>query len=224
MIGSNLGPAVVKEINGSNYLFPQNSTFFSKDVSEMYKHLGNKRFDLILLDPPWWNKYIRRKRKVSSDAYNMMYNHDLMNLPVNSLLTDDGLVAVWCTNSEQNYNSLLNDIFPNWNVTFVAKWYWVKVTTKFEPVCNFSEPPGKQPYEKLIFAHRKRSLPSPIDGKLLVSVPSAIHSHKPPLVDILKDFLPENPECLEIFARYLLPGWTSYGNEVLKLQHQCLFS
>lgn len=71
-----------------------------------------------------------------------MYNHDLMNLPVNSLLTDDGLVAVWCTNSEQNYNSLLNDIFPNWNVTFVAKWYWVKVTTKFEPVCNFSEPPG----------------------------------------------------------------------------------
>lgn len=34
-------------------------------------------------------------------------------------------------------------------------------------------------------------------------------------VDILAQYLPENPHCLELFARNLLPGWTSWGNEVL---------
>lgn len=43
-------------------------------------------------------------------------------------------------------------------------------------------------------------------------------------LDILKSFLPENPKCLEIFARYLLPEWTSWGLEVLKFQHLSLYT
>lgn len=31
------------------------------------------------------------------------------------------------------------------------------------------------------------------------------------------------PKCLELFARYLLPDYTSYGLEVLKFQHQFLY-
>lgn len=31
------------------------------------------------------------------------------------------------------------------------------------------------------------------------------------------------PKCLELFARYLLPNWTSYGLEALKFQHQFLY-
>jgi len=37
-------------------------------------------------------------------------------------------------------------------------------------------------------------------------------------VDILASYLPENPQCLELFARNLLPGWTSWGNEVFICQ------
>lgn len=36
-------------------------------------------------------------------------------------------------------------------------------------------------------------------------------------------YLPSTPKCLELFARYLLPNWTSYGLEALKFQHQFLF-
>lgn len=32
--------------------------------------------------------------------------------------------------------------------------------------------------------------------------------------EILLPFLPDDPECLELFARSLVPGWTSWGNEV----------
>jgi len=90
------------------------------------------------------------------------------------------------------------------------------------------------------------------DGKLVISVPSAVHSHKPPLtgvyfkwkvyydfathtaskvkikillkfLEIIKEYLPNEPKCLEIFARYLLPGWTSWGLEILKFQHLSLY-
>ena len=35
------------------------------------------------------------------------------------------------------------------------------------------------------------------------------------IVDILKPFLPDGARCLELFARCLHPGWTSWGNEVI---------
>jgi len=40
-------------------------------------------------------------------------------------------------------------------------------------------------------------------------------------IDVLAPYLPENPQCLELFARNLTPGWTSWGNEVLNFQ-RCL--
>lgn len=43
------------------------------------------------------------------------------------------------------------------------------------------------------------------------------------LLEILILYLPPTPKCLELFARYLLPNWTSYGLEALKFQHQFLY-
>lgn len=37
--------------------------------------------------------------------------------------------------------------------------------------------------------------------------------------EVLKDYIKPDGECLELFARNLQPGWTSWGNEVLKFQH-----
>lgn len=220
--GSNIGLAKVHGINKSYYLFPQNCEFYCKDVSDISNSLRLRQFDIIILDPPWWNKYIRRKRKKSIDGYKMMYNNDLKVIPIESLLKENGFVAVWCTNSTQNLEELLNDIFPKWQIHFVAKWYWIKITQSGETICDFSDPPGKQPFEKIIIG-AKRFSHLPENGKLVVSIPSAIHSHKPPLIDLLRPYLPDEPLCLEIFARYLLPNFVSYGNEVLRLQHESLF-
>lgn len=53
---------------------------------------------------------------------------------------------------------------------------------------------------------------------VVVSVPGA-HSRKPPVGMILQSLLrTNNLKCLEMFARSLMPGWTSWGNEVLKFQ------
>jgi len=56
-------------------------------------------------------------------------------------------------------------------------------------ICKFSKPPGKQPFERILFGRTSfgeqvAEFKNPEDGKIILSVPSAIHSHKPPLYGI----------------------------------------
>lgn len=57
----------------------------------------------------------------------MMYDEDLLKIPVDKLLALDGLVVVWCTNSKQHINYLIDTVFPVWKISYLTTWYWVKV-------------------------------------------------------------------------------------------------
>ncbi|XP_029673685.1 methyltransferase-like protein 4 isoform X2 [Formica exsecta] len=190
LYGSNdTNNTVISETHNKKYVFPKKCTFYCYDVKDIEKKMElNNQYDFILLDPPWWNKSIRRKKIKCAEA------------------------------------SIFNEIFPSWGITHRAKWYWIKVTQAGDTICNFNSAPGKQPFELLILGSAleedKVNIP---DSKLMISVPSAVHSHKPPLTEIIKEYLPNEPKCLEIFARYLLPGWTSWGLEILKFQHLSLY-
>lgn len=142
----------------------------------------------------------------------MMYNDCLGDIPLNALLAPGGMIAVWCTNSKTHLDELREKLFPAWGAKVIAQWTWLKVqktvsmkvfgfdelnycndqlvflwfqvTMSGLPICPFSEPPGKQPFEQLVFGIRadEEMLHSrPPDGKIILSVPSAIHSHKPPI-------------------------------------------
>lgn len=50
----------------NGYVFPPRCQFYCDDIKNM-KKLGDEKFDLILLDPPWVNKYIKRKKKIKKD-------------------------------------------------------------------------------------------------------------------------------------------------------------
>ncbi|XP_046492042.1 N(6)-adenine-specific methyltransferase METTL4 isoform X1 [Neodiprion pinetum] len=219
--------AVISATRNERYVFPERCSFYCYDVRQIANKMEMaNQFDFILLDPPWWNKSIRRKKnKCAGASYTMMYNEELAKIPIAKLLSSNGIVAVWCTNAPSHLRSISDEMFPAWGVSYRAKWYWVKVTSSGETVCDFNPPPGKQPYELLLLGSVSSNTSIDIpNGKLLVSVPSAVHSHKPPLTEVIKSYLPRDPNCLEIFARYLLPGWTSWGLEVLKFQHLSLYS
>lgn len=99
-----------------------------------------------------------------------------------------------------------------------------QITTSGNPVCKFNTLLGKQPFEQIIIGcHSDSDNTFNFGEKLIASVPSAIHSHKPPLSEVFKEYINSNSKCLEIFARSLLPNWTSWGLEVLRLQNECLF-
>ncbi|XP_071561403.1 N(6)-adenine-specific methyltransferase METTL4 [Temnothorax nylanderi] len=227
LYGSNdTNDAIISKAHNKKYVFPRKCTFYCYDVRDIEKKMElSNQYDFILLDPPWWNKSIRRKKmKCAEASYKMMYNEELVKIPIRKLLHSNGIVAVWCTNSSNHLNSIFNEIFPSWGITYRAKWYWLKVTQAGDAICNFNSAPGKQPYELLILgsALEKDKVNIP-DGRLMISIPSAVHSHKPPLTEIIKEYLPDDPKCLEIFARYLVPGWTSWGLEILKFQHLSLY-
>jgi len=57
----------------------------------------------------------------------MLNDDDLLHLPVYELCAADALVVVWVTNKLQQQRFVKERLFPHWNVTFLAEWYWMKV-------------------------------------------------------------------------------------------------
>ncbi|XP_034940928.1 N(6)-adenine-specific methyltransferase METTL4 [Chelonus insularis] len=221
--GSNqLERNLIAKINSVEFLFPKKCCFYADDIKNIPKKLTmTNQFNFILMDPPWYNKFVKRNKK---QKYNMMNDEMLCTIPINKLLSSNGIIALWCTNADSHLKFILNVVFPQWKVKFIGKWFWVKVTQLGTPICEFNDKLGKQPYELLIFGSLIESCTKVPDKKLLVSVPSAIHSHKPPIIEVMEPYLPPEPNCLEIFARYLLPNWTSWGLEVLKLQQASFYN
>ncbi|XP_002072913.2 N(6)-adenine-specific methyltransferase METTL4 [Drosophila willistoni] len=224
---------------GISYFIPNDSRFYNHNVDQLAALMPQlmPSYDIIILDPPWRNKYIRRLNRAKEDlGYAMLDNEKLCALPLSQLINKRTLVAIWCTNAMQHQTDLEKQLLPSWNLCLLHKMRWYKLNSDHHLVGPVQvDLTQKQPYEMLYLACH----PDALEGyataaaglkqtELLLSVPSIVHSHKPPLLPWLRQHvqLPESqshPECLELFARYLQPQCTSIGLEVLKLMDARLF-
>ncbi|XP_050352898.1 DNA N6-methyl methyltransferase [Nymphalis io] len=222
--GNNSDGPLHCKVKDDYFLIPPNSRFFCGCVKEQCQKLKSNKYDIVIADPPWWNKYIRRLKGANDKlSYSMMYNDDVASIPLKDLLSKNCLIAVWCTNALSNINAVKNIIFPEWGVEYVTTWYWLKLNIDLAPLCDFSAGCKKQPYERVMIGKIGDVKNIPCD-LLLASVPSALHSHKPPLLDLLRSCIAvKDVKVLELFARYLLPNTTSVGFEPLKWQHISLY-
>lgn len=60
---------IISEVHDKRYIFPRKCTFYCYDVREMEKRMElSNQYDFILLDPPWWNRSIRRKKIKCAEA------------------------------------------------------------------------------------------------------------------------------------------------------------
>jgi 16S rRNA G966 N2-methylase RsmD len=54
-------------VENQKYVIPGRCSFYCKDVAslsrESIQDCPEEGFDLLVIDPPWWNKYIRRRKK-----------------------------------------------------------------------------------------------------------------------------------------------------------------
>ncbi|XP_074002830.1 N(6)-adenine-specific methyltransferase METTL4 [Numenius arquata] len=216
--------AKIVVLMGQKYLVPPKSSFLLSDISCLQPLLNyKKKYDVIVIDPPWENKSIKR-----SNRYSYLSSWQIKQIPVPALAAPNCLVVTWVTNRQKHLRFVKDELYPHWSVKTLAEWHWVKITRAGEFVLPLDSL-HKKPYEVLILgrvqgdveeALRKSEdvLPIP-EHKLIVSIPCSLHSHKPPLTAVLAEFIKPDVECLELFARNLQPGWTSWGNEVLKFQH-----
>jgi N6-adenosine-specific RNA methylase IME4 len=201
----------------------KNSSYFRRVVRSYAQDYGlAKHFDLILLDPPWTNKSATRK-----GAYNVGDKHVetrklLLNMDLDQYIAPNGLVGVWVTNNATVRNIVIGPggLFEQMNVTLVEEWIWVKTTASGEPVTEL-DGLWRKPYEVLLLGQAPDSrltlahTATEIKRRVVVGVPD-LHSRKPCLKELFEEFLPDRYQALEIFARYLVAGWFSWGNEVLK--------
>ncbi|KAG0327940.1 Methyltransferase-like protein 4, partial [Podila humilis] len=223
------------------YLIPPHSGFIVSDFSQIYrlKSIAQTRgpFDMIVMDPPWQNASVDRM-----SHYGTMDLYDLFKIPIQELLSKNGVVAVWITNRAKVKRVVIEKLFPAWGLMHVAHWFWLKVnivqvTTHGDPVLSL-DGDHRKPYEGILIGKRVSyckpsyaSASSPKDPplfmkKLLVSVPSQ-HSRKPSISRLLEqEFLSEScdasghePRRLELFARNLEEGFVSWGNEPIKYQY-----
>ncbi|XP_037613573.1 N(6)-adenine-specific methyltransferase METTL4 [Sebastes umbrosus] len=222
--------ASVVTLMGEEYVIPPHTAFLLSDFTRIQPLVRyGRRFELIVMDPPWENKSVKRSRRYSS-----LPSSQLKQLQIPLLASPNCLVVTWVTNRPSHLRFVRDELYPHWGVEVIAEWFWVKVTTSGQFVFPLDSH-HKKPYEVLVLGRYRSSADNttsspersevPVeDQRLIVSVPSALHSQKPSLSEVLKPYIGAEAECLELFARSLQPGWTSWGNEVLKFQHTSYFT
>jgi len=145
-------------VGAYNFIIPPRSSFLLAPVqtsigiwSKYATSVG--LFDFILLDPPWPNRSAERCKS----AYDTLSNHkDLLLLPLESSLRENGVVGVWVTNKPKWRQFVLQRLFPKWGVEYAGEWIWLKVTRLGEPIFNLDSVMRK-PYEILLFGRKPLS-------------------------------------------------------------------
>ncbi len=94
-----------------------------KNVKYFFLKEGTK-YSFIVLDPPWMNKSVRRKR-----PYNWSDFDDIKLLPIEYLIdhTRSSLICCWSTNCDKIEEFIKNDLFTKWHCKYLTTWYWLKV-------------------------------------------------------------------------------------------------
>lgn len=229
------------------YYLPPNASCYLGDCSEAgaFHHAVRLQakiqctsacFDCVILDPPWPNRSVRRTHKTAGSTYSTVPTlRDtiklLIDMELEELLAMDCLVGMWITNKPAIRDLSLRDggIFDRWGLDCIEEWLWLKTTEHGEPVMSI-ESLWRKPYEVLLLG-RKRKKPGgqntsadeaiSVKRRVIVGVPD-MHSRKPCLKSLLEPLLsdPNSYRALEIFARHLVAGWWSWGNECIKFNSE----
>lgn len=209
---------------------PNSKDFFRKE---------GKKYDLIVIDPPWG--FDRRWTKSSAlHHYPTMKDEEVYALPVGQLAADDCMLLVWSTDTKLDVALKAID---SWGFKYKNKFMvWVKTFSKSKnPVCglgNYTRGCTESVYlgtrgdiyplkdgdggcTESIYLGSKGRITTFRDAKnvsQLLVAPRRGHSEKPEEFWMeLKRYLGKNYHELnkiELFSRKRRKGWECWGNEV----------
>ncbi|KAJ5670139.1 uncharacterized protein N7477_005502 [Penicillium maclennaniae] len=129
---------------------------------------STQSFNLILFDPPWPNRSVRRSGHYNTHPYELLTQRlqDILHFhaftpeqtpPINPFhpypRSQLALAGIWTTNSEKSrqtaYDSLTNTGF-----TIIEEWIWIKTTANGDPVSPV-DGLWRKPYEILVIGQRE---------------------------------------------------------------------
>jgi len=188
----------------------------------------NGRFPLVVLDPPWPNKSVSRSSSYATSPTLVDLTETLQGLGLEEHIADKGFVACWVTNNPTIRDAVIGEggLFEAWDVELVEEWIWCKVTIKGEPVTDVNGI-WRKPYEACLIGKRTGNIDKQrtVKRRIVLGVPD-LHSRKPCLKGLAARLLLEDKDqkesscaALELFARYAVAGWMSWGLEATKYNH-----
>jgi N6-adenosine-specific RNA methylase IME4 len=192
-----------------------------------------KTFNAILLDPPWPNRSVKRTHQTANSTYSTLATLQdiyqlIIGMDLDMLMAADCMVAMWITNKPAVRDLVLGEggLFECWGVELAEEWIWLKTTLHGEPVTPIDSI-WRKPYEILLVGRKRRNYLTPtneisaeqgdVKRRVLMSVPD-LHSRKPCLKELIETLVPDAGcyRALEVFARHLVAGWWSWGDECIK--------
>jgi N6-adenosine-specific RNA methylase IME4 len=176
-------------------------------------------FDLILLDPPWSNRSVRRSGAYATAESQLDDPFAHAAHVVKEHLSPTGVVAIWITNKSIVRRAVC-EMMQIQNLRLHEEWVWIKTTSNGEPVTPL-DGVWRRPYEILLLFRKQLCKEVRVQRRVIAAVPD-LHSRKPCLKILFERLLPlpDKYHALELFARNLTAGWWSWGDEVLKFQHE----
>lgn len=186
----------------------------------LWRDLPDRRYDVILADPPWAYYGQQDKWGAAAKFYTTAPDEAIVSLPVPELLSDRGVLFLWATSPRLD---VAMACLAAWKLHFRGiAFVWVKARKDGGPIGAQGVRPSivKPTAEYVIAASRVakgRPLPLADEGvPNVILAPRRAHSQKPEQVrDSIERLYPEASK-LEMFARSERPGWDAWGNEVGK--------
>lgn len=172
------------------------------------------RFSTMLADPPW--QFQNRTGKVAPEhrrllRYPTMEFQEIMDLPVGKLAAARSHLYLWVP------NALLMEglkVMKAWGFTYKSNIVWFKIRKDGGPDGRGVGFYFRNVTELLLFGVRG-SMRTLTPGRTQVNMLAARkreHSRKPDEIYDLIETCSPGPH-IELFARFLRPGWAQWGNE-----------
>lgn len=218
-------PAVLKVAGSqtaetSTYIVPPKSSFVlctlplsdPKTSTPIPGLPEDHRFNLLLLDPPWPNRSVRRSGHYNTHPYfgmdeltqrlgDILRAHSYVhcNVPCTNTVPEhrpsaaqsrQSLAAIWVTNSERSRKAAY-DALRSAGFRICEEWIWIKTTTDGRPISTL-DGLWRRPYEILIIGRKPTGnvvedmINATTTRRVIAAVPD-LHSRKPNLKSILEE-------------------------------------
>ena len=180
----------------------------------MFKDLPKEKFDIIYLDPPWdYKSGVQHggansgRTSAALDHYSTVKLKDLKTLSIKSIASDTCLMFMWATNPHLDQAI---DLGKSWGFSYsTVAFVWNKMRVN----------PGYYTMSQveLCLLFKLGKIPTPRGARNIrqyVEAKRREHSRKPDEVrERIEQMFPDQSK-IELFAREVSDGWTSWGNEV----------
>lgn len=178
---------------------------------DIWEH--KNKYGVILADPPWsWFTYSEKGRAKSPDRhYPLMSFKEIASLPVESIAADNCVLFLWVT-----LPKLLEglDVLYAWGFEYkTVAFVWVK-ENKVSPGLFMGMGYWTRTNAEICLLGTKGS-PRRLSGgvRQVIVSPRREHSRKPDeQYERIRALVPG--PYVELFARFIRPGWDCWGNEV----------